>query len=63
LISALAHLVGILYCFYCVCFRWDRIRRKYGLLDLYYWPAAVAWVFSFVGGLIDIALWLAFPPT
>ena len=62
MISALAHLCGILYCFYCICFRWARIRRKYGLLDLYYWPVAIASVFSFAGGLIDVALWLALRP-
>jgi hypothetical protein len=49
-------------CAYCLCFRWERIRRKYGLLDLLWWPTAVVSVFSLAGWAIDLALWLALQP-
>ena len=40
--SALGSLCGVLYCLYCVCFRWSQIQRDYGRISLTWWIAGVA---------------------
>ncbi|HVP84840.1 MAG TPA: hypothetical protein VMS78_08975 [Rhizomicrobium sp.] len=50
---------GYLYCFYHGCIRLDRLRSKYGSLDLIFWVGYVTSLFSIVSWLAAWAIWLA----
>ena len=46
---------GYAYCFYCIGFRWSRVRSKYGILDLHFWAGYVVFSFSLASTLVEFA--------
>lgn len=48
---------GFLYCLYCTIFRWPRLRREQGTLDLLFWLQAMGILGWLIGYAIDLALW------
>ena len=58
--QALGTFCGYLYCFYCICFRWDAVRSKYGRFDLIFWAYFIILTIWFIGFLLDVAVFFAF---
>ena len=58
LFSAVVTTCGYFYVLYCITFRWQFIRNKYGTLDLLFWVQAVMIVFWLIAAALIFAIWL-----
>lgn len=58
MVQLIGVLCGELFCLYMVVFRWPRVERKYGRIDLLFWVQAVVLSFWFLAYLAEVGMWV-----